>query len=88
MKKRSHLSGAFTRSRWLFVHGVTTAEWCERWDLEPYTRECGECGRPCTTTEPFAVGELRGLASPPCECGNVNTPYCLVRARGDLLAVE
>jgi hypothetical protein len=79
------LRGAFSRERWLFVLGVTTEAWAERWDLEPYTRPCGECGALCMTTRPFAVGNLRGLASPPCPCGNERTPYCVVTAAGDLL---
>lgn len=72
----------------LYVHGVTAEAWSARWGLESFTHPCSECGRPCTTTLPFAQGALRGLASPPCECGNARTPYELVRdARyGDLFS--
>jgi hypothetical protein len=80
------LTGAFNRKRWLLVHGVTTEAWAKRWDIEPYTRPCSECGQGLTTTEPFAVGDLRGLKCPTCPCGNERTPYCVVAARGDLLA--
>lgn len=75
-----------SRAHWLIVHGITAAQWAERHDLEPYTRSCSECGADCTTSIPFAVGQLRGLASPQCACGNERTPYCVVRdARyGDL----
>jgi hypothetical protein len=82
------LTGAFNRKRWLWVHGVSAEAWAARWDLEPYTRPCSECGQPLTTTRPFAVGALRGLACPPCPCGNEATPYCLVAAEGDLLAPD
>lgn len=75
------------RAGWLVVRGVTLEAWCKRHDLEPYTRECDTCGQPRTCSIPFAVGQLRGLFSPPCACGDAEpTPYCLVRAakHGDL----
>lgn len=71
----------------LVVHGITAEEWMARYGVEPFSHPCSECGRTCTTTIHFAQGELRGLQSPPCVCGNKATPYALVRdpKHGDLL---
>lgn len=85
--RRGKRRSSMNRNRFLYVHGVTTEVWCARYDLEPYTRPCSDCGEPCTTTRPFALGTLRGLAAPPCtKCGNERTPFCLVRdpKHGDL----
>ena len=75
-----------TRERFLVVHGVTAEQWARRYDIEPFSHPCSKCGRTCETTIPFAHGTLRGLMSPPCECGNELTPYGFVRdpAYGDL----
>lgn len=72
----------------LYVLGVTVQEWTRRYGVEPFTYPCSECGRPCTTSLPFVQGTLRGLQSPPCECGNDRTPFCLVRdpKYGDLFS--
>lgn len=69
-----------------FVHGVTAEEWTARYGIDAFTWPCSECGRPLTTTIPFAQGTLRGLAAPTCVCGNERTPFGLVRdpAYGDL----
>lgn len=78
----------FNRSKFFVVHGISTERWCERHDLEPYTRPCGDCGAMLTTSIPFASGQLRGLLAPACSCGNVRTPYCVVRDSkyGDLFS--
>jgi len=69
------------------VHGVTAEQWTRRFGIEAFSHPCSECGRMCTTSLPFAQGELVGLQSPPCECGNVKTPFALMRdpKYGDLL---
>ena len=69
-----------------YVYGVTAEEWTARYGVEPFSHPCGECGRTLTTTLPFAQGQLRGLQAPPCECGNKQTPFALVRdpKHGDL----
>ncbi len=70
-----------------YVFGVTAEAWSRRYGIEVFSHPCSECGRMCTTTRAFAQGELRGLQSPPCECGNERTPFGLVRdpKYGDLL---
>jgi len=75
------------RESFLVVHGQNPKRWASRFGIEPFTGPCSRCGAECTTSIPFACEQLRGLMSPPCACGNANTPYCLVRdARfGDLL---
>ena len=75
------------RECFLIVHGVTAEQWAKRYDIEPFSHECHECGETLTTSVPFVVGELRGLVAPTCDCGNANAPYCLVRDPkfGDLL---
>ena len=69
-----------------FIYGITAEEWTRRWGVEAFSYPCSECGRMCTTTIPFVQGSLRGLASPPCPCGNDRTPFGVVRdpAYGDL----
>jgi hypothetical protein len=76
------------RKKFLVVHGADPKRWCERHDLEFYTRPCSDCGAPCTTSVPFASGQFRGLLSPQCACGNKNTPFVFVRDSkyGDLLS--
>lgn len=71
----------------LVVHGATAEAWARRYGIEAFSHPCSECGRMATTTIPFAQGTVRGLQSPPCECGNERTPYVVVRdpAHGDLL---
>jgi hypothetical protein len=71
----------------LMVYGITPEAWTKRFGVLAFSAPCSECGRNCTTSIPFAQGELRGLQSPPCECGNTRTPYALVRdpKYGDLL---
>jgi hypothetical protein len=72
----------------LIVHGITVEAWAARYDIEPTTVPCHACGAPKTTSMPFVQGALRGLASPPCMCGDDSrAPYCLVRdpKHGDLL---
>jgi len=75
------------RERFLFVHGVGAAQWAARYEIEPSTHPCYDCGEPLTTSIPFAIGQLRGLVAPACACGNKSTPYCVVRdpRYGDLL---
>jgi len=71
-----------------FVYGVTAEAWTKRYGVQAFSHPCSDCGRTCTTTIPFVQGTLRGLASPPCVCGNVSTPYGMVRdpRYGDLLS--
>lgn len=72
----------------LIVHGVTAEAWAKRYSIEAFSYPCSECGAMATTSIPFAEGPFRGLQSPPCECGNEQTPYGLVRAHGDLFDRE
>lgn len=69
------------RKNFMTVHGTTAVEWSRRYGIEPLMSDCHECGATLTTSIPFAslCGELRGLMAPECDCGNSNTPYCLVR---------
>jgi hypothetical protein len=78
------------RKRFLRVLGTTAEDWARRYEIIPVEHPCGVCGAPCKTTLPFAIGELRGLMSPPCKCGNKKTPYCLVRdpKYGDLFTLK
>jgi len=64
--------------RFLYIYGITAEQWAARYGIIPFTDKC-ECGRDLTTSIPWAQGSLRGLRAPPCECGNENRPYCVVR---------
>ncbi len=66
------------RESYLRVFGVDPAKWARRYGLEPFTVGCKECGLAMSTTIPVARGKLRGLLAPVCECGNADTPYCVV----------
>jgi hypothetical protein len=70
----------------LFVYGVSAEAWADYHRIQIFSHPCSECGRMLTVSRPFAQGTLRGLAAPPCECGNERTPYGMVRAEkyGDL----
>lgn len=74
------------RKRFLRVLGADPVQWAQRYELEQYTRPCSQCGARLTTSIPFVSGQMRGLLAPDCVCGNVNTPYCVVRdaKHGDL----
>lgn len=71
-----------------YVHGISAEAWSKRYGVEAFSYPCSECGRMCTTTLPFAQGQLRGLQAPPCPCGNEKTPFGLVRdpKYGDLFS--
>jgi hypothetical protein len=76
------------RDSFFVVHGADPKRWCARYGLEPFTIPCNaRCGRDVTTSIPFVRGELRGLIAPVCECGCIDTPYCAVGARDDILTV-
>lgn len=72
----------------LFVHGVSAKAWAKFHRIEIFSYPCSDCGRVLTISRPFVQGQLRGLAAPPCECGNLKTPYGMVRAEkyGDLFS--
>lgn len=76
----------FDRDRFMKVLGGDPAKWANRYGIEPFTHPCRECGLYFTTSIPIARGTLRGLIAPVCECGNADTPYCVVSAKGDVLA--
>lgn len=84
---RSLRSRSMNREKFLIVHGIDSTRWARRFDIQPFTRACGECGALLTTSVPFVHGTLRGLLAPTCACGNTKTPYCVVRdyRYGDLL---
>jgi len=67
------------------AHGVSTEKWCKRWDLQPFTCPCSNCGAPRTTTIPFFDDQIRGLIAEFCQCGTKDRPYCIVGVGGDLL---
>ncbi len=70
-------------NHFLTVHGVDCLTWAARYKIMPFTHPCSDCGRPRTTSVPFACGPLRGLMAPPCACGTKSHCYCVVRADGD-----
>ena len=80
------------RKNFMRVLGADPNEWAHRYGIEPFGGECSECGAPTYTDIPFTSvnGELRGLLSPECRCGNKNTPYCLVAdpRHGDLFTLR
>lgn len=71
----------------LYPLDVTAESWTRRYGVLPFDGACQRCARPCTTSRPFACGEMRGLAAPDCICGETRMPYAVVRdpKHGDLL---
>jgi len=67
------------REKFLIIHNADPKLWAIRYGLEPFEHPCSKCGKKMITSIPIAQGELRGLISPPCLCGNLDTPYCFVR---------
>lgn len=83
------MSTVFNWQRFLIVHGMDAEKWAKRYDLEPFSHSCSKCGVMLTTTLPIALGQLRGLMAPRCDCGNQESPvYVVVRDPrfGDLLS--
>ena len=67
------------------VHGVSLDAWCERYGITPTEHPC-ECGRLRRSTVPIAKGRLRGLQSPPCECGTESVaPWRVISVDGECL---
>jgi hypothetical protein len=72
----------------LFIYGLDPEKWARKHCIEAFSHPCSECGRVLTTSIPFVQGQMRGLQAPPCECGNKQTPYGMVRdsKNGDLFS--
>lgn len=66
------------RERIVRLVGGESPAFERRHGLERFTYPCDQCGAPLTTSEPFALGALRGLVAPDCACGNTSTPYAVV----------
>lgn len=76
------------RQKFLIIHGIDVEKWAKKHELEQFECPCSQCGQVLKASLPFVYGQLRGLVAPQCDCGNKNTPYCVVRdARyGDLFS--
>lgn len=77
-----HGEPMFNRKKFLIIHGQDPVAWSKKYDLEPFTHPCYRCKATCSTTLPFASGNLRGLIAPACACGHPNPPYCVVNHFG------
>jgi hypothetical protein len=65
-------------SHYLLVHNVRLEDWCERYGLTPFTRQCKNCGREFSVSTPFIAKERRGLCAEPCACGNSLVPFTFI----------
>lgn len=74
------------RSKFLIGHGSSANAWAKRYQIEPFSHPCGDCGTTLTTSLPFAHRHLRGLIAPVCDCGNDRTPYAVVSSEGRTIA--
>lgn len=70
------------KQTFLLLHNEDPVKWAERFQIEAFEIACKNCGETLKTTIPFFTKEYRGLISPKCNCGNGDTPYCLVKAPG------
>ena len=76
------------RESFLEIHNVDPQDWAKRYSLVPIEIPCRVCGEAMKTSQPIAIGDLRGLKAAVCVCGNEDTPYCFVMnpAKGDLIS--
>lgn len=65
-------------SHYLLVYNVSLEEWCERYDLKPFTGECKKCGRVQSVSKPFIAQARRGLCAETCACGNKVLPFTFI----------
>lgn len=83
MKRRKRGSLPIISERFLRITGTSAAKWAKRYGIKAFTYPCIVCGRPCTTSIPFAVSpSYRGLIAPVCECGHPTPPYSIVCITG------
>jgi hypothetical protein len=79
----------FVSEEFILVLGQCPIQWAQRYNLDPPSYPCENCGALRTPSIPFFKDQFRGLLSAPCKCGNLSrTPYCLVRdpKYGDLFS--
>ena len=60
------------------VHGFNAQRFAERSGIEPFSHPCSGCGTMRTTSIPFVEGAKRGLAAPPCHCGDGGNMYSII----------
>lgn len=68
--------------RFFRIYGVNPNAWAKRHDIEPHRGPCERCGTERTTSIPFVYKRAYGLLTPPCACGEVEGPYCIVTKGG------
>lgn len=79
----------FDRTYFLYIYYADPVKWAKKYDIEPFSHPCKNCGRLFTTTIPFFQGQFHGLIARECECGSDDRPpYCMVRdpKYGDLFS--
>lgn len=57
------------------IRDVDLEEWCKEYELDVFDHPCSKCGRTLTVNVPFTAGELNGLTSRVCACGNTQVPF-------------
>jgi hypothetical protein len=63
---------------YLVVHNVDLNQWCKKYDLVPFTRNCRKCGDELKVNVPFIAQDRRGLCAEPCSCGNKSVPFTYI----------
>jgi hypothetical protein len=63
---------------YLTVHNVDLDQWCEKWELEPFTGKCRDCGSELPVNIPYVAQDRRGLCAEPCACGNKSVPFTYI----------
>lgn len=66
---------------YLIVHNVDSSKWCERYDLQPFTGECHDCGKEALVLVPFVTKNKRGLCADTCSCGSKSVPFSYIDLR-------
>lgn len=72
------------RESFLEIHNQDYKQWAERFKIEPIESICPNCKRSLISSIPIAKGDLRGLKTPICECGNSTQAYCFVSVKDNL----
>ena len=66
---------------YLTVPSADPVKWGERWDIEPFTTECKDCGRLKNACIPWASKYRRGFLAEPCECGSDASTFTFIDLR-------
>ena len=70
-ERNKSIDALIDHSKWVRgIIGINAERWAKRHGMHVAKGECQVCKRAKYSTIPFGCGPLRGMCSPPCECGD------------------